>query len=151
MSLIGDERLEAAPSSDPVEEEETRTSHVVPSPQLKEALSSSDCDSALWLDLYQQTLLLVRDLFHKCRLVHADLSEYNLLLKDGTQVFAIDFGQAVDVSHPQHLVYLRRDLETITSFFAKAVDRVIPVDEAMSLVVAISDTNDDNLKSAFLK
>ncbi len=51
-------------------------------------------------------------------LVHADLSEYNVLMK-GDVPYLIDFGQAVSVEHPNATDLLRRDIGNITSFFNK--------------------------------
>ncbi len=51
-------------------------------------------------------------------LVHADLSEYNVLMK-GDVPYMIDFGQAVSVEHPNATDLLHRDVANITAFFNK--------------------------------
>merc|ERR1712224_268350 len=56
------------------------------------------------------------DMFNLCKLVHADLSEYNMLWHQN-KVIVIDLGQAVNATHPQALHYLKRDCETVTRFF----------------------------------
>ena len=48
-----------------------------PCPQLKEVKMSS---KKKWTFLYQQTLVAIRQLYHGAKLVHGDLSEYNILL-----------------------------------------------------------------------
>jgi RIO kinase 1 len=53
------------------------------------------------------------------RLVHADLSEYNILMKDGHPCF-IDFGQAVVTRHPHADEFLRRDIWNVANYFKKA-------------------------------
>jgi serine/threonine-protein kinase RIO1 len=69
-----------------------------------------------------------RTLFQRARLVHGDLSEYNLLLQQrpngsggacarSESVRLIDLGQAVDLDHPQALELLHRDLTNVLSFF----------------------------------
>jgi len=36
-----------------------------------------------WVNCYEQVLLIIRRLYQRCRVIHADLSEYNLLYHDG--------------------------------------------------------------------
>ncbi|MCL5239652.1 MAG: serine protein kinase RIO [Candidatus Marsarchaeota archaeon] len=51
-------------------------------------------------------------------LVHADLSEYNILLVGG-EPYMIDFGQAVHIKHPDASRYLERDIFNILHYFEK--------------------------------
>ena len=75
----------------------------IAAPRLRDA---NNCD---WLDAYEQTIMLTRRLFQRSNLVHADLSEYNLLWHEN-KVVVIDVGQAVEIDHPMALDFLRRDL-----------------------------------------
>lgn len=52
----------------------------------------------------------------KSGLVHADLSEYNLLFWDG-RVVVIDVGQAVPIDHPRADEWFRRDVANIARYF----------------------------------
>jgi RIO kinase 1 len=83
-----------------------------PAPRLKD-FNGTDDD---FLDLYKQCLRLMRTLFHECHLVHADLSEYNLLVSGRTLVM-IDVSQSVEHEHPNALSFLRHDCKTILNFF----------------------------------
>lgn len=54
---------------------------------------------------------------YKAGLVHADISEYNVLMSD--QPTLIDFGQGVILSHPKSKEFLERDICNILTFFGK--------------------------------
>lgn len=54
----------------------------------------------------------------RSKLVHADLSEYNLLFWD-ERVVVIDVGQAVPVDHPRADEWFRRDVSNIARFFRR--------------------------------
>lgn len=75
-----------------------------------------DADS--WQEVYIQTCLLMRGLTQKCKLVHGDLSEYNMLFHAGT-VYLIDVSQSVEADHPHALDFLKRDCVNVNSFFRK--------------------------------
>jgi RIO kinase 3 len=86
-----------------------------PAPKLKEAsLSHEEMTSA-----YHQTIQGMQGMYQKCHLVHADLSEYNLLWHRGRVVF-IDVGQSVEPSHPNGLEFLLRDCTNVSGFFDRA-------------------------------
>ncbi|MGV8085721.1 MAG: serine protein kinase RIO [Candidatus Bilamarchaeum sp.] len=54
---------------------------------------------------------------YQAGLVHADLSEYNILL--GKVPYIIDLGQGVILSHPSAEKFLERDVRNILNYFAK--------------------------------
>jgi RIO kinase 1 len=60
---------------------------------------------------------LIKQLYDKAKLVHGDLSEYNIMIPDGYPVL-IDFGQAVTKEHPEARAFLERDIENINHYFA---------------------------------
>ena len=67
---------------------------------------------------YDQAISLIKDLYHKAKLVHGDFSEYNIFKTDkGLVVF--DLGSAVDLRHPNSKEFLKRDINNITRFFKK--------------------------------
>jgi RIO kinase 1 len=66
-------------------------------------------------------------------LVHADISEYNILVHRGKPFF-IDFGQAVSVKHPKAMEFLRRDTANILQYFDKRYGIRIGLDDALSLI-----------------
>lgn len=67
---------------------------------------------------YEQAISIIKDLYHKAKLVHGDFSEYNIFkTENGLMVF--DMGSAVDLRHPNSLEFLKRDINNITKFFNK--------------------------------
>lgn len=42
-------------------------------------MKDADLDEAATRDAYRQTLMYMRRMYQRCKLVHADLSEYNTL------------------------------------------------------------------------
>lgn len=59
----------------------------------------------------------IKALYRK-KLVHADLSEYNILVHEGKPYF-IDFGQAVILRHPNAMLFLERDVKNVLNYFSK--------------------------------
>jgi RIO kinase 1 len=69
-------------------------------------------------DDYQQVIKQMTILYQKAKLVHADLSEYNIFKTDrGVMLF--DFGSAIDIQHPNSKQFLIRDVTNINRFFEK--------------------------------
>lgn len=86
----------------------------VPAPQLREANLSQEKLASC----YRQIMLVMRKLFQECKLVHADLSEYNILYSND-RVYLIDVSQAVEKDHPFSLEFLRRDCKSVSVFFER--------------------------------
>lgn len=80
-----------------------------PSPELRK--SAIDME-----DAYSQVRESMRLLYTKAKLVHADLSEYNMLTYR-RKVYMIDFGQSVSIEHPSAQLFLERDVRNVCNFF----------------------------------
>lgn len=91
-------------------------------PRLRDAkLAGEDVDQQ-WRNLFIQLLGLMRRMYQVCRLVHADLSEYNILYNKD-QLYIIDVSQSVEPDHPRSLEFLRMDIKNVGDFFRrKGVD-----------------------------
>ncbi|XP_029001978.1 serine/threonine-protein kinase RIO3 [Betta splendens] len=95
----------------------------IPAPKLKDAmLGFEDLKAA-----YYQVLHMMQQLYQECNLVHADLSEYNMLWHEG-KVWLIDVSQSIEPTHPHGLEFLFRDCRNVSTFFQKR-----GVSEAMSV------------------
>jgi RIO kinase 1 len=71
----------------------------------------------IWSDIKEQ----VRKIVCEARLVHADLSEYNIMLWNG-KPWIIDVAQAVHLEHPHAEEFLERDLRNLREFFGERLD-----------------------------
>ncbi|KAK5659523.1 hypothetical protein OQA88_725 [Cercophora sp. LCS_1] len=87
-------------------------------PRLRDARLSGDDVDEQWRNLYIQLLGIMRRLYQVCRLVHADLSEYNILYND-KQLYIIDVSQSVEHDHPRALEFLRMDIKNVGDFFRR--------------------------------
>ncbi|CAJ0754348.1 24754_t:CDS:10, partial [Entrophospora sp. SA101] len=112
-------------------------------PRLKDANIKSD----IYPELYYQIIKNMRIMFHKCRLVHADLSEYNLLY-NSRKLYIIDVSQSVEHDHPHALGFLRKDCDNITEYFRKKDVKVMNIKELFDFITdlgfGIEDEQIDN-------
>lgn len=86
-------------------------------PRLKDAIIGKD-DELEAAHLYEECIIMMRNLYQDCKLVHGDLSEYNLLYHKG-EIWMIDVSQSVEYDHPMALDFLRRDCSVMNEFFKK--------------------------------
>ncbi|KAI8814792.1 RIO1 family-domain-containing protein [Cladochytrium replicatum] len=103
-------------------------------PRLKDAAVR---DTEGYRDLYFQLLRIAWKMYHRCKLVHADLSEYNLLVHKGV-LYVIDVSQAVEHDHPHALEFLRKDCSNIVDYFRRMLgpQSVMTVRELFDFVVS---------------
>lgn len=74
---------------------------------------------------YQQMLFYMRRMYQTCRLVHADLSEYNSIVHQD-KLYIIDVSQSVEPEHPMALDFLRMDIKNVNDFFSRKNINVYP-------------------------
>ncbi len=67
--------------------------------------------------LMQQILQAVKEIYTRLGIIHADLSEYNVLIKEDGSFIIIDWPQYVTHEHPDARTLIERDVKTICSFF----------------------------------
>ncbi|XP_041847482.1 serine/threonine-protein kinase RIO1 isoform X2 [Melanotaenia boesemani] len=108
----------------------------MPAPLLKNvALSDSKAR-----ELYLQVVQNIRKMFQDARLVHADLSEFNMLYHDG-DAYIIDVSQSVEHDHPHALEFLRKDCSNVNDFFGKHGVAVMTVRELFDFITDPSITS----------
>jgi serine/threonine-protein kinase RIO1 len=114
----------------------------IPAPMLK------DVKFADWDQLYYESITIMRNMWQKCKLVHADFSEYNILYypveetapppKDKlvftNNLIVIDLATAVSLEHPRATEYLRRDIYTITRFFSRKGVQIFSLENLLKFI-----------------
>ncbi|XP_072991108.1 uncharacterized protein [Typha latifolia] len=107
-------------------------------PRLKDAALSED----KLRECYVEIITTMRTLYQKCKLVHGDLSEYNILYFEG-HLYIIDVSQSVDLDHPSALDFLKEDCLHVTDFFKKHGVAVMTVKELFDFVIDLSIADED--------
>ncbi len=101
----------------------------VRAPLLKEVnLDTCEYERIFWAVLDD-----VRKAFKGAKLVHGDLSEYNIMIWRSKH-YIIDVSQAVKLSHPHALEFLVRDLRNLHRYFSSVGVRVPSLDEMYAYV-----------------
>ena len=100
----------------------------VPAPQLRNVTLK---DPKKFLDVI---IGQIKSLYAN-NLVHADLSEFNILCHRNKPYF-IDFGQAVVTKHPNSEMFLKRDVKNILYYFEKRYGIKKDNEEVMKFVTA---------------
>jgi RIO kinase 1 len=80
---------------------------------------------------YSQTIDALKLIYQKAMLVHADLSEYNIMKHDG-KIMVFDFGSAVSIQHPRAQEFLMRDISNLNRFFNKRGVRTFEDEKLLS-------------------
>lgn len=86
---------------------------------------------------YYTMVVYMRLLYQICRLVHADLSEYNTLVHHD-RLFMIDVSQSVEPEHPMSLDFLRMDIKNVNDYFQREGIEIFP--ERIIFQFVISET-----------
>jgi len=110
-----------------------------PSPRLKDA----NLTERRMREAYVQTVLIMRRMYQQCRLVHGDLSEYNMLWHEN-EIFVIDVSQSVESDHPSALDFLRKDAANVNDFFRKVGQLHVMNTRQLFEFVTVPLDNDDN-------
>ena len=84
--------------------------------------------------ILKEVLRNVRKAYLKAHVIHADLSEYNIILKPDGHVLIIDWPQYAMTDHPNADKLLERDLKNVLGFFRRRFNVKLSVDEACEYV-----------------
>ncbi|KAK6519618.1 protein kinase rio1 [Arthrobotrys megalospora] len=118
-----------------------------PSPRLKDAtippLEGEPDNSSAYRKLYIELLCIMRKMFHVTHLVHADLSEYNILYHNG-KLYIIDVSQSVEHDHPRSLEFLRMDIKNVSDYFGKQGVRCLSERKLYEFITEVDGSNEED-------
>lgn len=90
--------------------------------------------------ILKEILRNVRRAYLKAGVIHADLSEYNVILKPNKRVLIIDWPQYVTKEHPNAEDLLKRDVQNILQYFKRKHMLEIELQECLNYVTGESRT-----------
>lgn len=93
-------------------------------PLLKEVWQDLTRDELEYI--FKQVVDNMEKMVCRAGLVHADLSEFNIMVKDSLDIVVIDVSQAVSLQHPNALEFLDRDIRNVYRFFYEEAGLDIP-------------------------
>ncbi|CAK1550342.1 unnamed protein product [Leptosia nina] len=108
-----------------------------PAPKLRDIVLKAE----QWESVYNEIVEAMYKLFNVGHLVHADLSEYNILWWENKCWF-IDVSQSVQPDHPSGLEFLLRDCKNIINFFEKkGVQNIKTADELFKHITGFEEVD----------
>jgi RIO kinase 2 len=90
--------------------------------------------------ILKEILRNLRKAYLKAGVIHADLSEYNVILKPDKRVLIIDWPQFVTKEHPNAEDLLKRDVQNILQYFRRKHMLGIDLQECLNYVTGESRT-----------
>ena len=84
--------------------------------------------------ILKEILRNVRKTYLKAKVIHADLSEYNIILKPDGHILIIDWPQYVKTDHANAEELLERDLRNILTFFSRKFEVKVKVEDTCDYV-----------------
>ncbi|KAJ5335947.1 hypothetical protein MYU51_020195 [Penicillium brevicompactum] len=104
-------------------------------PRLKDVEFSIPEPENRWRELYMELLGYMRVMYQTCHLVHADLSEYNILYHK-ERLYIIDVSQSVEHDHPRSLEFLRMDIKNVSDFFRRKNVMTLPERTVFNFIIS---------------
>ncbi|MCL6578310.1 MAG: serine/threonine protein kinase [Candidatus Bathyarchaeota archaeon] len=88
--------------------------------------------------ILKRILRNIRKAYLQAGIIHADLSEYNIILKPNMQILIIDWPQYVTSKHPNAQQLLTRDVKNVLQYFKRKYMLKITLREALEYVTGTS-------------
>jgi RIO kinase 2 len=84
--------------------------------------------------ILKEILRNIRKTYLKSHLIHADLSEYNIILKPDGHILIIDWPQAVKTDHANTVELLARDIKNVLTYFSRKFNLDLAAEAACNYV-----------------
>jgi RIO kinase 2 len=85
-------------------------------------------------NVFREILRNLRRAYLKAQLIHADISEYNLILQPDGHILIIDWPQAVKTDHINAMELLDRDIKNVLTYFSRKFNLNVPTETACKYV-----------------
>ena len=91
-------------------------------------------------DTLVEILSNIRKAYVSAGIIHADLSEFNIIIRPDASILIIDWPQFVYKDHPNARQLLERDIRTVLKFFRRKFDLRAELSQALDFVMGLADT-----------
>ena len=86
----------------------------------------------------KEILRNLRKAYLRAHIIHADISEYNIILQSDGNILIIDWPQAVKTDHANAAELLERDIKNVLTYFSRKFSVVLTEEEACKCVTGKS-------------
>jgi RIO kinase 2 len=108
--------------------------HVVAMGMIEGAQLSKYKDIGKPETVLKEILRNIKKAYLKAHLIHADISEYNIILQPDGHILIIDWPQAVKTDHATAAELLERDIKNLLTYFSRKFNLELAVKEACDYV-----------------
>jgi RIO kinase 2 len=112
----------------------TQNRHVVAMGMIEGAQLSKYKDIGKPEKVLKEILLNLRKAYLKAHIIHADISEYNIILQSDGTILIIDWPQAVKTDHANAAELLERDIKNLLTYFSRKFNVELTEEEACKYV-----------------
>ncbi len=81
-----------------------------------------------------EILVNIRKTYQDARIIHSDLSPYNIIIQPNQNILIIDWPQYVTIKHPNAQQLLKRDLKNVIRYFQRKHKLRIKLKEALTYI-----------------
>ena len=108
--------------------------HVVAMGMIEGAQLSKYKDIGKPETVLKEILRNIKKAYLKAHLIHADISEYNIILQPDGHILIIDWPQAVKTDHANAAELLERDIKNLLTYFSRKFNLELAIKEACDYV-----------------